>query len=423
MILTAIATWLWLATPAAFAEPEIPFDDALNKIVERSTAVGIQQAALKSTEAHNLPTRLAFLPTLTFDAKRSAVQSFGADQVPTKQIEGVAQLNLFRFGADLAAIRAVSNDDDRQRALLDNSVLAAEDLGVRLLTTEILNAQGVKVRQDILETQSQSYNIAHQRYDHGVLPLQEVEKISIDLDNAKSRLTDAQIQEYESHATLTSALGSSQIQLEWPWKSRMEKFRPRNSAASDSDIVQILAKRPDWRAAQISVQAETERLSQTRRQVLPTVDGSFAYGYYNTADQGGPSWSGTLSLTVPLFDRLYNYSNAKAQSYTRNSAEFSFEQTQRDARADWEAARNSFSLALTSALNREKTLTTARKLYQDNLKRFQSGRIDANDLALDQNRLYDSEFLAIQGWSSAHLAFVRFCHAEGFKVTECSGNP
>ena len=59
------------------------------------------------------------------------------------------------------------------------------------------------------------------------------------------------------------------------------------------------------------------------------------------------------------------------------------------------------------------------ELYEDNIKRFRAGRISANDLILDQNRVFDSELLAIEGWGDLHLNLSKFCHSIGMLVSEC----
>jgi outer membrane protein TolC len=180
-----------------------------------------------------------------------------------------------------------------------------------------------------------------------------------------------------------------------------------------------LERRPDWRAAHARVDAEDQRYKRELGLLLPSLDANAAYGYYEAAGASAPGWTGTLSVSFPFFDHLAQWSSAKAQSYARTTAELNLEQTARDARSQWDAAQHSFDAALATALSREKTLGLSRRVYQDNLKRFQAGRVHANDLALDQTRLFDSELFAVQGWSAAHQAFARLCHAGGYTLAEC----
>ena len=79
----------------------------------------------------------------------------------------------------------------------------------------------------------------------------------------------------------------------------------------------------------------------------------------------------------------------------------------------------SLRIAVQSAGSREKTLQTSKKLYETNLKRFQRAIINANELRIDQERLYQAEYNAIKGWAEAHLAYMRACHAVGLEVRNC----
>jgi outer membrane protein TolC len=160
-------------------------------------------------------------------------------------------------------------------------------------------------------------------------------------------------------------------------------------------------------------------LSQDWRQLLPTLDLRAQYGSYQSYFGTVTAWTGSIGITVPLFDRLQNYSRAKEQSYNRTKSESRLEQVQRNAKADWEASHANFKRALDSALRRDETLILSRKIYSDNLRRFHAGRITANDLVVDQNRMYEAELLAIQGWGSVHLSYSRLCHALGDEVKNC----
>ncbi len=404
-----------LLTPSVYAA--LDFDQALNQIVSRSTSVAIQDANLNATHARNLPVRLSFVPSLSLEAKHIETRTVAVNNTPLsfRQVEGVAQLNIFKFGADYAAIQAANHFEDQQRFLLDESVLRAEESGVRALVARTQRQKEVATLTEILKIQKDLLDIARQRYASGYLPLQEVDKVSVDLDNAGSRLADGQVRAIDAMTTLEGLLGHSDIVANWPWKDRFGSALAQSEALV-TDPTSLLSSRPDWRAAQSRVEAQDRRVSQAWRQMYPSLDASFSYGYISL---GTTQWTGSVGATLPLFDRLLNYSSAKAESYMRSAADASLEQVRRDAKVDWESARLTFQTSLHSALTRDRTLVTSRRLYQDNLKRFQGGRASANDLALDRGRLFDSELLAIQGWAAVHVAYARYCHSRGLRIASC----
>jgi outer membrane protein TolC len=421
----------WAATDAVSSAPVVPFDDAVAAILARSTAIATQQASLGSVHALNLPIRLAFAPSLSFDAKQVSTGGEGIDgYTNARQLEGVAQLNLFRWGADYHNWQAASHDESAQQELLEDAYLRTQDGAVVALVTYIQRSKEADVAQSIVKMREDSLAIARQRYDGGYLPQQEMEKVSVDLDNANALLADARIAAIDAAAALENLLGHTRVALEWPWRDRFSTLKAAAVAnpLDDSALAQLLSHRPDWRAAQSKVDAEDARLSRSWSLLGPSLDGQFAYGYYysdatGSAGQpgpfGGPQWQGTLSVSLPFFDRLSLYSNARSQSFVKGAAEASLEQVHRDARSDWSIARQTFVTALGSAQVRDKTLSVSRRLYQDNLARFRNGRISADDLVLEQTRLFDSERLAVRGWASVHLAYSQLCKAQGLKLSEC----
>jgi outer membrane protein TolC len=420
--LTFILVGAAKATEAQGAdEKPLPFDEALHQIIERSTRIGAQAEYSRSVESANFPTRLFFLPTVTANAKASANGDPSSVRLRTSQhAELQADLNVFRFGADYALMRAAQNDEAQQKELLANTVLQTEDQAVQAL----IGAIQAKLELDVLRRQvnirEESLQIAQKRYERGFLAEQEVRKVLIDASNALSRLAQGEIASINSDATLRSLLGTDKVEVQWPWKSTLTNEK------IDETIRRLefkISNRPDWVAAQAKVDATGFRRGRDYLLMLPSFDASITYGYYRYAfDAGvpnGPAWQGAFLVTLPLFDHLVNLSNARSQAHLIREAEFEKVQVERNADAEVTAARLGLARAVKSALERETTLTKSVNLYQDSLRRFQNGRADTNEMLLDQTRVLDTELLAISGWSDAHLAFARFCHSLGKRISEC----
>ena len=161
--------------------------------------------------------------------------------------------------------------------------------------------------------------------------------------------------------------------------------------------------------------------------MLPSLDVNFSYGYYRSdsnagffqSNPAGGSWSGTATISIPLFDRLVNYGSYQADLHSHNIAELNLEKVRRDANAEYRAAREGLLIAFQTAKRRDETLDVSRRVYQDNLQRFKKGLVDANDLSVDQERSYNAELFAIRGWSALHSSFSRLCHAMGTPVARC----
>jgi outer membrane protein TolC len=415
---SAVLFALFLTSPAWAASETLSFEQALGRILERSTQVQAQQANLKATEAADVPAKLFYLPTFSLTGRK------GVSQIQQQRDSGIqaqleARLNIFRFGSDIGGYRAAHSEESRQTELLRAEILQVEDDGVGALIAQIRAQRQIEVFGQILKTQSELLSIARQRFNRGLLAQQEVDKLAVDLENARSKLVDAQVAESAARAALGALIGDAEVKPEWPWIAWLGSPPAQELLSRELSLDDI----PAYRAAVARVQAEEGRRVQRVGLIFPSLDLLGTYGYSQGEFGGGAAgqvgWTGELAMTIPLFDRLQAYSSARSQGYVEDAALADQEATARNARGEWQGSRETFRVALASAQARQKILGTSRALYQDNLRRFKAGRINANDLSNDESRLFDSELLSVQGWSGAHLAFAKLCHSLGRTVQNC----
>ncbi len=416
-----MTSWiLWLVSAAQATSPiRAGFVEALDNIVQRSPVVARQLQLVEGTRAKNLPNgALLWAPSLSAQAKALS-EGESTASISRRSLEGVAELNLFRFGADLAAAKAATREINFQEQTLQNTLLTVEAEGVSALVSFIQAQRQREVTERILSSRKDALAIARRRYSKGQLPSEEVDKVTVDLDNAAAQVRDAESELAQTMAELERLLGESEIASEWPWKESLPKLVPLLMKRTASDLTQ----RPDWKAAAYQVEVTEQRGREAWRQMLPRLDARASYGYFSAETLGmkttGPAWTAGLTLSVPLFDRLVGYSQYATQVHARGGAEADFEGVKRAAKKDWDAARATLTISLDTALAREKTLAAARKLYQASLERFNRGILSANDFRIDQDRLYQTESFVLSGWASAHNDFRRLCHATGQRLSSC----
>jgi outer membrane protein TolC len=406
--------------------PALKFDQAIQQILARSTDIATQQAQVSETVATNIMARTAFWPNIGVQLSRYENQD---NVLLTKTISDSAnvnaKLNLFRFGADVKGLQAANEDEDTQNFKLSATILNTEETAVQGLINEIQAAFEIDVLAGIVKKEQELLKIGRERYSRGLMPEQEVDKISVDIENASARLADTQVREAQAKANLVALLGGSNIVVDWPW---IERFRELNKDSKKRDALMgtesELEKRPDVRSATKNLEAQQDRTSQRVRQILPSLDGTLTYSSYGldstpVGTSLDPQWTAGLVINIPLFDQLSNYSVARVQYFEKQKADTGLELVQRTAMQDWTSAKSTFEIALTTALSRDATAQLSRRLYNDSLKRFRIGRIDANDLALDETRFSDSELLATAGWAQLHLAYAELCHARGLRLMDC----
>ncbi len=414
---------LFVLVAAAHAASPVKagFVEALEKIVERSPVVARQKEVVESTRAKYISTgALLWLPTITGQAKAGSVGE-AAVTTSNRSVEGVADLNLFRFGADVATSRAASREISSQEHQLQNALLTTEGEGVATLVAYIQAKRQLEVTGRILESRRDGLKVARRRYEKGQLAIEEVDKVSVDFDNSAAQARDAEVDLARAAADLERLLGEPEIVSEWPWKETISKSVPPLLKRSSTD----LSQRPDWLAAEARVESADQRAKEAFGDMLPRLDARASYGYFSNETLGvrttGPAWTAGLTLSVPLFDRLVGYGKYESQIHNRGIAQAELETVKRAAKQDWDSSRATLILSLDTALAREKTLGLARKLYAANLERFNRGILSANDFLIDQDRLYQTETNALKGWAAAHNDFQRLCQAAGRRLSQCLG--
>lgn len=415
------AAWLLVFGLGATAQGAtvLPFNEALDRIVDRSVSVGKERANLESLEGRNLPSHLSLLPSLTVNArsKRDGLNPGFTNR--REGVEGVLEMNLFRFGSDIAGMKAANREEEGQKLAIDDAILKTESDGVKNLVAFVQGSLELEIQRRFVTIRESSVQIAKARFDRGLLASQEVDKVSVDLENTLARLRDLEIEFARTKADLLVLLGEDDVEKAWPWRASLDKAPEKAFRTSDRDLTQ----RPDWRAAERRLEGADYRKNQGWGKIFPSLDLNLSYGTFRTETSQGltnsPEWGAMAQLTIPLFDRLVNYGNYQSLVGQRAAAEVELERVRRVARGDWQAATEAIGHALTTARAREKTVNLARSLYEDNLKRFKQGLANANELIIDQERLYQSELLAVRGWGGAHVQFARFCHSLGRRVSGC----
>lgn len=393
----------------------LDFSSSIAKILSRSPDIAESKLNLEVYRAKNLPNRLRFLPNVSLSATMPLSNNFLTNP---QSVSINSNLNLFRWGADYFGLLASISGEESQRFAVAAKILIAEQEAVNALISEIQRVKEVDIYIEIVRNQAELLKIAQKRYQRGFLPLQEVEKLNVELANAKASLADGQIRETETRAKLENLLGSSHIKIEWPWVEDLKKGRGQALAKEEFRISQ----RPDWIAVQKNVESQADTLSQNWRLLLPSVDAQISYGNYSGFFGSFTGWAGMVSVSIPLFDQLTNYSKAKAQANLKAMGENEMEKVQRDAKSQWQASQLKFQVAIETALVREETLKLSRKLYEDNFKRFQAGRVTANDLTIDRARMNSAELFAVQGWAVVHITFADLCHSLGYRISNCTSN-
>lgn len=386
-----------------WAAAEMSFSSALSEIQVRNTDLQVQTATMEKVRAQRLGAFAEFLPTLNAtlsDQQYSRTEYFSR----SGQALLTGKINLFRSGADMAALRASGAGLAREEFQLRQTSLNAVKDGVAGLVDFIQAARQVKVSENILHLNEELLQIVEQRYKRGLISQQDWQKTIIERANSSARLQDVRSRFEQAKARLNTLLGQDSVETQWPWQKFLTPENAERWLARKVDLNLI----PSYRAAQMEVEAQ-DYLSRARfRQFLPSVDFTMDYGYQNSQLSRRPGWDAYLLLTIPLFD-LKKHSDYRVQVEQKRIAQVREEQQRRSLTSQWQDVKARLSLAVRSAREREESVRLARSLYQANQQRMQAGRSSMNDVVVDQNRLADAEVLEIAGWADAHNLYVQMC--------------
>jgi hydrophobic/amphiphilic exporter-1 (mainly G- bacteria), HAE1 family len=405
-----------LSPSEARATASLDYLAAVQAIVERNPDVGQAEARVRIVRGRNLPSTLALLPAISLQARKDAREEFGLD---ASRLGAAASIdfNLFRFGADYSAMRAAGKEIEAEQAQLAAITLRTESSAAGELNRWIMTTLDLEILARLTDARKNLLQIAGRRYDRGLIPKQEIDKLEIDLENDRALQRDADMALVQSSSSIIELLGHHEVERTWPWKKRLA------STSAKVAHEETLTLRPDWVEAALRVSAAEHRAAQAWGRMFPSLDFSLSYGFYQarsgSASLDRAEYSTSLVLSFPLFDRLSSYGEFAAQSESLKSTTLALERVKRAAKREWDSAKQALPLAVESALAREKTLLVSRGLYQDALARFERGLSEANDLNIDQQRLLQSERLAIQGWASAHTLFASYCLASGRRLKAC----
>jgi outer membrane protein TolC len=388
---------------------------AIDQAVSQIEEVRSKESELRAAEVSRTQSEARFLPDLNVYGTYSEIGPEWENRGIDRSYGVRSNLNLLKFGGDYYFYKYADLGTESTRWDLQNTKITMEETIALKALAFIASHLETEIRKKLTEAQRNYFSIAEKRYAKGILPKQELDQVTIDLKNAEARLTDAQLVEFQNREDLRIYLGTTEIQSAWPWMTQLKKVSKRNSPFN-------VQNHPQWKLLQAKANSAKYYQKSKFAEMMPSLDLLLAYGNQRgllTNYDWTPQWTTAVTLTIPLFNRLENYSAYRQAAETQVRNDLDVQRSQRSLEAQWKTAETDFRTQLDSALTREQTLKLSSNLYQDNLRRFQAGRTNANDLFNDQERLFQSELLAVQGWRSAHESYIKLCHSTGQLISSC----
>ena len=414
MELKFLWAFILLTSNTVFAQ-EKTFLEAIDSIVARDPRLSSAHAQSDFATVNHVSRYTAFLPTVSMLARES--KDYSLDSQNTL-VSAQANLNLWHFGSDFAALSAAAFGKTVAEANVEQTTLEIEAQALNALLDYIQMQEEVSIAKKLLESKDESLKLTEERFQRGLNPEQEVLKAQVDLANAKARLSNLEIEQQTANAQVKSLLGDSEVSPKWPW---IEKLNSTHALEFAQDFEQI-GQRPDLRKLEAQMFVEQNFSKKSWREIFPSLDLSVERQMNHPKGLNRDyDTTAALTLTMPIFEGLSDYRNYREQDTQSIIAQNLLDKATRDVEGQLAGQKINYQQALTTARNRYDVLALSRKLYRQNFERFRSGRADFNTLELDQNRYLESEQLASQGWKNAHKAFGELCLATGRRLKDCLG--
>jgi len=407
---------LLLGLNAYAEETDVSFSTALSEMIASDVDVRVQQTNVSASEAQIFAARGAFFPTLSLQAQQQNSGGFNStNSLSQGQVySAVANWNVFRWGSDRAALTAAFSDRDQKRLGYEDTHLQAETKAATALFNLFRDQMRIEVFKRLEDNAQKFLEIAKSRYEKSLLAKEEMDKIAIDANNAEARRADAQLLFNQSRATVEGLLGHSRVKSEWPWEKRLSVDGVKKIL--EASPKSALETRPDYLSAKATLETEDARSRSKFRNMFPTVDINFTESQVEMGGSSANAWQGIATLTIPLFSGYKDYTSYRVQAETKNAAEIRLQQMERDIGGSVKSVQDSFKLAVQQYQTRIKNLNLAKHLLEQDAARFKIGRVDANELNLDLQRVTEAELLALDGVNQAHLALMNLEHAFGHRV-------
>lgn len=391
---------------------ESSFRDILNQLVSRDTSIPRQEARVDSADSRLLSERLSFLPSIR-SGYGTTDSSTSFDR--TNRLFLAAELNLFKGGTDLSRLSAQASQLNSDRALQADLILKAEYNSAELIFTYLEALNRRRIFNELMKIKQESLDVIKLRSSRGLVPVPEVLKAEIDWQNARAQFLAAETELERRKNFLLEALGHLNIQSDWPMNDDLLKIELKNL----ENFKTSLSDRPDLKFRQSDIDRDRYRLQASKRDFLPKLDLSYTWQRQGREDFEQNERVMMLNLTFPLFDGWKTVAAYKDEVANVTASTYQYIEAERIARAEFESTQKNLKTLIQTARERDRTLELSRRLFEDNFKRYEEGRVTVNDLQLDQNRLLDTELLANRGWLDAHLGVVSYCHAKGSRLFSC----
>ncbi|PYS96157.1 MAG: TolC family protein [Acidobacteria bacterium] len=364
--------------------------------------------------------RGAYYPTAVFQTNASKTRGSavgGQFTFETASYNPYLTLNylLFDFGGRKGAVeesrQALISANWSHGAVLQDQVLKVEQAYFQYVYARALE----QAEQASLKEAQGSLDAATRRHDAGLSTIADVLQARTRLSQAQLALETVQGQIQTIHGVLATAIGlpaNTRFEVETPVNDL-----PLQEAAAEVEraIEEAQARRPDLAAARADALKAEAHERTVRSLGLPSFASTFNAGriYYSPSGLHQDTWSGSVLLTIPVFNGMtWQYNRLKAQEQ-REEARARLDSLQQEITYQvWSSYYNLQTAAQKVATSKD-LIDSARQSYEVISARYKAGVGSILDLLTATSDLESARAQEAQARTDWFLSMAQLAHDTG----------
>lgn len=396
-------------------------DDALlsalvDEALQASPDLRSARARLREARARRAVARSGQFPSLTASATGSRSES--GDATRDAYSAGFdASWELDVFGGVRRGVEAAAADLDRAVADLgDTQVSLAAEVALNYIELRALQIR-LRIARDNLASQSETLQLAEWRAQAGLVSEQDVEQARTNREQTRAQIPNLETSSVEAEHRLDLLLGKAPGTLH----ARLAAVGELPGVPAGIAVgipADVLRQRPDVRAAERQLAAETARVGVAQAARYPSfrLSGSIgieALSFGDLADDGDSTSSLLGGITAPIFDAGRLRNQVTIQDAVREQALVAYEQAVLTALQEVENAL----VALARNRERVEALTNAAAAARNAAgyarQRYGAGLVDFQSVLDTERSVLSVEDSLASARAEGVLSLIRLYKALG----------
>jgi len=399
-------------------------DPVLSELIEKARAnnLDLRQAAarVQQARAQLLIYKGALWPTVGARGTASRTRSIpetGPEKTTSLYSAGLdASWELDIFGGKRRAIEAaVATLQARQESLNDVLVSLLAELALDYVDLR-LNQQLLSITESNLQTRTQTYQITCWRLEAGLTTQLDVEQARLSLEQARAQLPTIQTNIRQAMYRLAVLVGENPSGLD----QILAKSMPVPTAPIEIAVgvpADLLRRRPDVRAAERNLAAQTAQIGLAEASLYPNLSLSGSIGLDSLSIRnllgGTETVQGIVSSAWTLFDAGAIRQNVRIQTARQEEALASYQATVLNALKEVEDALVALANEQTRIRSLESAVASAQKAFELALDQYNSGLVSFQTVLDTQQTLLTVEEQLARSKASITSDMIRLYKALG----------